>query len=182
MKLVEAEAEGPVEGEEPVVTAPRPPHRRVSVSFLFTLTVLIGTVVTIYMMFPARHNVLLTEAITQHRSAEPAWDLENPSPDAFRGWFIGVVGKDGPLPPASAKVLRARKIEVLDRSAAVVRLAVGSDEITYLVQRARGIAPKKSERTEDDLRAIAWRAGKFTCVAVGPASTANGWVASVAAK
>ena len=181
MKLVEAEAEGPVEGEEPVVTPPRPPHRRVSVSFLFTITVLIGTVVTIYLMFPARHNALMTEAIAQHRAAK-AWDLEAPAPDVFQAWFMGVVGKDAPQPAAGAKIIAARQIEVLDRRAAVVRLAIGADEITYLVQRTRGIAPKRSERTEDDLRAIALRRGKFTCVAVGPASTSTGWVAAVPAK
>ena len=76
MKLVEAEAEGPIEGETAIVTPPRPPHRRVSVSLLFTLTVLIGTVVAIYLMFPARHNVLLTEAIAQPPATEQAWDLD----------------------------------------------------------------------------------------------------------
>jgi len=52
MKLVEAESTGPVEGDAALVTPPRPPHRRVSVSLVFTLTVLVGTVVTIYAMFP----------------------------------------------------------------------------------------------------------------------------------
>ena len=180
MKLVEAEAEGPVEGEEPVVTPPRPPHRRVSVSFLFTLTVLIGTVVTIYLMFPARHNVLLTEAIAQHRAAEPKWDLEKPTDEVFRPWFAAVAGKDAPLP--TGKVIAAREIEVLDRRAAVVRLSIGADEVTYLVQRARGIAPKRSERTDEDLRAFAWRRGKFTCVAVGPAASSTGWIATLPSK
>ena len=181
MKLVEAEAEGPVEGEEPVITPPRPPHRRVSVSVLFTLTVLIGTVVTIYLVFPVRHNALLTEGIEQHRAQDPTWELQNPTPDVFRAWFTGVVGKDAPL-PESARVIAARHIEVLDRRAAVVRLAIGNDEITYLVQHTRGIAPKRTDRTDGDLRAIALRRGKYTCVAVGPASTATGWVAAVRAK
>jgi hypothetical protein len=181
MKLVEAEAEGPVEGEEPVITPPRPPHRRVSVSVLFTLTVLIGTVVTIYLMFPARHNVLLTEAIAQHRAKDQVWELQNPAPNVFHAWFSGVVGKDAPM-PESARVIAARHVEVLDRRAAVVRLAIGADEITYLVQQTRGIAPKRSERSDGDLRAIVLRRGKFTCVAVGPASTATGWVAAVRAK
>lgn len=174
MKLVEAEAEGPVEGEEPVVTAPRPPHRRVSVSFLFTLTVLIGTVVAIYMAFPARHNVLLTEAIDGHR-APPAWDLVAPTPVELRAWAVGVVGKNAPLPTTDGPVIGARAIEVLDRRAALVRLAVGPDEITYLVQHARGIAPDTSERSTDELRAYAWRHGTFTFVAVGPAATATRW-------
>src|SRR5215210_7768959 len=86
MKLVEPEAEGPIEGEEPIVTAPRPPHRRVSVSFLFTLTVLIGTVVAIYVVFPARHNLILTEAIEQHRETEVQWDIAAPSAAELRLW------------------------------------------------------------------------------------------------
>lgn len=179
MKLVEAEAEGPVEGEAPVVTPPRPPHRRVSVSFLFTLTVLIGTVVTIYLTFPARHNVLVTEAIEQHRATELEWDLENPAPDVFRAWLLGVVGSDPPLPLFSARVIAARQIVVFERRAAVVRLAVGSDEITYLVQRTRGIAPPRNERTDENLRAVAWRRGKFICVAVGPIATAASWITGV---
>ena len=63
MKVVEAEVTGPVEGEDAIVTPPRPLHRRVSVSLLFTLSVLIGTVVTSYTVFPARHNVLMAETM-----------------------------------------------------------------------------------------------------------------------
>ncbi len=182
MKLVEAEAEGPIEGEEAVVTPPRPPHRRVSVSFLFTLTVLIGTVVTIYLIFPARHNAILTEAIDRHRDEDPAWDLTAPTPAELRAWSIGVVGKDAPLPAETAKIIGARQIEVLDRHTAVIRVQIGGDEITYLVQHARGMPPKRSERTDGDVHAVSWRSGTFTCVAVGPASTSKDWVAAIAKK
>ena len=99
MHLVEAEAVGPIEGDEPAVTPPRPPHRRVSVSLIFTLSVLIGTVVTIYMVLPARHDEIVTEAVRQHRATEPAWDLEAPTAGELRAWAIGVIGKDVPLPP-----------------------------------------------------------------------------------
>ena len=182
MKLVEPEAEGPIEGEEPIVTAPRPPHRRVSVSFLFTLTVLIGTVVAIYVVFPARHNLLLTEAMESHREVDPKWDLVAPSPDLFHGWAIAVAGKNVPLPPAEARILAARQIDIHDRRAAVIRFALGSDELTYLVQHGRGIPPKRSERTDDDLHAISWKSGKFTCVVVGPSATKATWVPLVAPK
>nr|MBA3820935.1 hypothetical protein [Deltaproteobacteria bacterium] len=164
MKLVEAEAEGPIEGEDAIVTAPRPPHRRVSVSFLFTLTILIGTVVAIYMTFPARNNVLLTEAVDRHRDTAPAWDLSAPTPAELRAWSIGVVGKDAPLPLLDAQIIGARQIDVLDRRAAMIRLAVGGDHVTYVVQHARGISPPKAERTDGDLRALAWRTGAFTSV------------------
>jgi len=179
MKLVEAEAEGPIEGEDAVVTPPRPPHRRVSVSFLFTLTVLIGTVVAIYVAFPARHNVLLTEAMESHREADPKWDLVTPTPAELHAWAIGVAGKDVPLPAETAKIIAARQLTILDRRAAIIRLAVDGDEITYVVQRAKGMAPKHSDRTDGDLHAVSWRHGKFTIVAVGPVATSQRWVAAV---
>jgi hypothetical protein len=189
MKLVEAESTGPVEGDDALVTPPRPPHRRVSVSLLFTITVLIGTVVMIYGLFPARHNVLLTEAIELHRDTGATWDLAAPNLAELRAWAIGVVGKDVPLPgdgaapnPTAAAapapgpaVIGARRLEILNRAAAVIRLQIGDDEVTYLVQHARGIAPERSERVEGSLRAVAWRRGPFTVVAVGADARASSW-------
>jgi hypothetical protein len=177
MNLVEAEDTGPVEGDGPLVTPPRPPHRRVSVSLLFTLTVLIGTVVTIYMTFPARNNVLVTEAFVQHRAAQ-TWDLIDPTPTEVRAWAIGIAGKDVPLPLASSQITGARRIEILNRDAALMRLKIGGDDVTYLIQRARGFAPKTTDRRDGDLHAIAWRRGKFTCVAVGPEATLATWRAA----
>jgi hypothetical protein len=178
MKLVEPEAEGPIEGEAPIVTPPRPPHRRVSVSFLFTLTVLVGTVVAIYVAFPARHNLLVTEAIDRHRDTDPGWDLVAPTQAELRAWTIGALEKDVPLPTKADKILGARTITIHDRRAAVVRVAIDHAEVTYLVQHARGMAPKRTERTDGDLKAISWRAGKFTCVAVGPGGS-PGWIAAL---
>jgi hypothetical protein len=178
MKLVEAEAEGPIEGEAAVVTPPRPPHRRVSISLLFTLTVLIGTVVAIYFVLPARHNVLLTEAIAQHQR-EQAWDLASPPPAELRAWWIGIMGKDAPLPAVTP--IGVRDVEILGRRAGVMRVVVGADEVTYLVARARGIAPRRIERVEGDLLAVEWRRGKFSFVAVGPQATSKAWLAALAA-
>lgn len=178
MHLIEAEAVGPVEGDAPLVTPPRPPHRRVSVSLLFTLTVLVGTVVAIYVVFPARNNVLLTEALARHRDPATGWDLTAPTASELRAWVLGVVGKDAPVPAASAKIVGARRIEVLNRDAALARVKVGDDEVTFLVQRARGMAAERSTRTDGDVRAIAWRRGPFTCVAVGPEATASAWRAA----
>ncbi|HEX8106933.1 MAG TPA: hypothetical protein VF516_04350 [Kofleriaceae bacterium] len=191
MKLVEAESTGPVEGDSALVTPPRPPRRRVSVSLVFTLTVLVGTVVTIYAMFPARHNLLMTEAIAHHRdpgAAGAAWDLVSPARDALRAWMIGAIGKDAPLPGESAAVIGARRLDILNRTAALIRLRIGDDEVTSLVQRARGIAPEDAERVERSemggeaprgidvtLRAVAWRRGRFTVVAVGADATAARW-------
>jgi hypothetical protein len=182
MKLVEAESTGPVEGDDASVTPPRLPHRRVSVSLLFTLTVLIGTVVTIYAVFPVRNNVLVTEAIERHRDASAAWDLVAPSAAELRAWMIGVVGKDVPLPgegtAVTPAVIGASRLRILNRAAAVIRVRIGGDEVTYLVQHARGIAPEHSERADGELRAVAWRTGPYTVVAVGADATAAGWRAA----
>ncbi len=175
MSLIEAESTGPVEGDAPLVTPPRPPHRRVSVSLLFTLTVLIGTVVAIYLTFPARHNVLMTESIAAHQDSATPRDLTAPSPAELRAWAIGVVGKDPPLPVASAKVTGARTIEILNRNAAVLDVEVGGERVTYVMQRARGIAPDQAERLDGDVRAVAWRQGPYTCVGVGPAASVTRW-------
>jgi hypothetical protein len=178
MKLVEAEAEGPIEGEVAVVTPPRPLHRRVSISLLFTLTVLTGTVVAIYMVFPARHNVLVTEAMAEHQR-EQAWDLASPSLVELRAWSTGVLGKDAPLP--SVAPVGVRKVKILGRQAALMRVAVGGAEVTYLVQRAHGISPSQTERAEGEVLAVGWRSGTFTCVAVGPKELAVAWRAQLAA-
>ena len=175
MKLVEAEAEGPIEGEDAVVTPPRPPHRRVSVSLLLTLAVLVGTVVMIYLVVPARHNVMLTEAVVQHHDAQPTWDLNAPSDAELRAWAIGIFGKDVPLPTAGAEIVGAKTIEVLNRRAASIRLHVGDEDITYLVQHAHGIVPEKMERADGDLIAIQWLRGIYICAAVGRESTAKAW-------
>jgi len=175
MNLVEAEDVGPVEGDAPLVTPPRPPHRRVSVSLLFTLTVLTGTVVAIYLAFPARHNVLLTEAIEQHHDAAATWDLPSPTPVEFRAWAIGLLGKDPPLPAASAKVVGARRIEIFDRGAAVIGLDIDGARVTYLVQRARGVAPQAADRSDGGDVAIEWKKGPYACVAVGPEASVKSW-------
>src|SRR5262245_4422052 len=101
MHLVEAEAVGPIEGDDALVTAPRPPHRRLSVSLLFTLSVLVGTVVAIYTLLPARNDLMVTTAIAHHADTT-GWDLEAPSAGELRAWAIGVVGKGVPLPAESA--------------------------------------------------------------------------------
>ena len=178
MKLVDAEATGPIEGDDALVTPPRPPHRRVSVSLLVTLSVLIGTVVTIYEVFPARHNVLVTEALARHRDVSPVWDLTAPiAAGELRAWVIGVAGTGVPLPGPSAIAIGARGLDVLNRNAALIRFKIGDDEVTYLVQHARGIAPDHGERRDGDLRAVAWRRGPFSCIAVGPDATAKTWLA-----
>jgi len=177
MKLVEAESTGPVEGDDALVTPPRPPHRRVSVSLMFTLAVLTGTVVAVYAFFPARHNVLVTEAIELHREP-PAWDLAAPSPAELHAWAIGVIGRDVPV-PAVTSIVGAHRIQLFNRNAAVVRFAIDGNEVTYLVQHVRGIPPEQVDRSDGDLRAVEWTKGPFACVAVGPAATSASWLTRV---
>jgi hypothetical protein len=179
MHLVEAEDVGPIEGDQPVVTPPRPIHRRVSVSLLFTLTVLVGLVVTIYTVFPARRDEIMSEAVRQHRVTDQSWDLEAPTYAELRPWAIGVAGKGVPLPPESAKIVGARRVEVLRRAAALIRLEINGEPVTYLVQHNRGIAPGHVERTDGDVHAVAWRQNKFTSVAVGPQASAASWTSAV---
>lgn len=180
MSLVEAETEGPVEGDDALVTPPRPPHRRVSVSLLFTASVLIGTVVTIYAVFPPRDNVLVTEAIAQHRDAS-GWELTAPTPAELRAWAIAVVGSDPPLPTAGVEVVGVRHIQVFKRGVAVIGVKTGGADVTYVVQRARGIAPDHRERDDGDVHAIEWRRGPFACIAVGPATSAAAWAKAIGA-
>lgn len=179
MSLVEAEATGPVEGDDPIVTPPRPRHRRVSVSLVFTLTVLIGTVVAIYLVFPARHNVLVQVALANHREP-PAWDLPAPDESVLRAFLTGAVGKDAPMPKYPA--LGAARIEVLDRHAALIRFKINNDEITYVVGRAARISPEHSETHDGELRIVEWPTGAFVCAAVGPDASAAAWLAAVGAK
>ena len=178
MNLVEAEATGPIEGEDAIVTPPRPPHRRVSVSLVFTLTVLIGTVVAIYLGFPPRHHVLMSEAVAAHREPSPAWDLVAPTGDQARAFVLGAVGgKAVPLPAAPIEGMR--RTEVLNRPTAVLRYRVGGEPVTYVVQRAASVGPDFSERSDDELRAITWQTGPYRFVLVGNERSVDAWRGTV---
>ncbi len=176
MKLVEAESTGPVEGEEAVVTPPRPPHRRVSVSLLFTLTVLVGTVVAIYVVFPARNEVVLKAAFDRHAAA-PAWDLAAPTGAEARAWAWGVVGRAAPLPQLDApvRVIGVQRIELLDHPAAVMRIERDGVPMTYVVQTSRDGAVVRVDRDRDGLHGVAWRGAGFTTAAVGARPQTGQW-------
>lgn len=175
MNLVDTDAPDP-----PVAPPPPPPprfeHRRVSVSFLFTAAVLIGTVVTIFTVFPPRHEMLVTSAVASHRSTDP-WDLAAPDQPTLAAWTMAAVGREPPLPAAGADltVVGVRTIEVLKRPAAVIRFRLGLDQLTFVVQREREVERRRVSRTEGELAVEAWRNGEFTCVAVGPAASAEAW-------
>ena len=187
MNLVEAETEGPVEGDAALITPPRPPHRRVSVSLVFTISVLVGTVVTIYAVFPARHNVLITEALDRYHEAGDAADkpdLVQPGAAELRAWLLGAVGRDAPVPGPRVTVIDGRVIEVLSRRAALmtVELPGTTEHLTLLMQHARGFIPDHAERREDGLLAVEWKVGATACVAVGPEASAPAWRAALGAR
>jgi hypothetical protein len=185
MKLVEADAVGPAAIEEapPHPTPPRPEHRRVAISFLFTLAVLVGTVVMVYTVFPARHNVVVTDAIAEHRRAAQEWQLVHPGAEELETWALGVLGERVALPPpgAGVAVIGARPIDILNRRAALVRYQIGAPvvaggaEVTLVVQRARDVPKRRVSKQDDDDQVEGWRVQKWTFVAVGPAATAAAW-------
>lgn len=175
MKLVDTDAADP-EVPPPPPPPPRFEHRRVSVSFLVTAAVLIGTVVTIFTVFPIRHNQLVTSAIEAHRGSE-AWELDAPDAKTLAAWTHAAVGRHPPLPAAGADLIAvgARTIDILHRPAAVIRFRLGADDLTLVVQRARDVQRRRVRRLDGDLAVEAWRKGPYTCVAIGPAATVATW-------
>jgi hypothetical protein len=174
MKLVETDAEGP-SGDEPIVTPPRPEKRRVSISLLFTVSVLVATVVTIYSVFPARDNELLAAALRLQRQPPP-WDLAAPSDAEVRAWAIAAVGRGAPL-PSGLPLRGVATISVLGRPAALLRYQVGEREVSYLIQHARSLGPRAAERVDAELRAAQWREGPWLVVSAGPADDPS-WLAA----
>jgi hypothetical protein len=173
MKLVESEVHGPKDDEEPPAPPPMPPrpeHRRA------TASVLIGTVVTVYVLFPERHNVLMTEALGAHRSdAEP--ELEHPTLAELNAWSVALVGKGAqwPAPEPGVELLATRSIQVLEQPTAVVRYRVEGDAVTLVVQRTRDAVPRKHRRVVGPDLVISYRRGPFSFVAVGPEATSDRW-------
>ena len=160
MKLVEAESTGPVEGDDAIVTPPRPPHRRVSVSLLFTLSVLIGTVVAIYHGVSGAPQRARDRGDRAPSRAAAAWDLAAPTAGAScaRGRSASSA-RTSPLPAASAIGARRAKLEVLDRHAALIRFTIGNDEVTLpRAAHAAGSRPSTPSDRDGDLRAVAWAA------------------------
>lgn len=175
MKLVEADVADPAPPPPPP-PPPRLDKRRVSVSFLLTAAVLIGTVATVFTLFPLRHNQLVTSALEAHRTGGP-WALDRPDDTTLRAWTRAAVGGEPPLPAASPDLIAigARAIDVLHRPAAVIRFRLGADELTMVIQRARDVQRRRVQRVDGELAVEAWRRGPYTCVVIGPAATLPAW-------
>jgi hypothetical protein len=180
VKLVETDADRPEDEAEPppAVTPPVPEKRRAYASLTFTLAVLVGIVVTIYTVFPARKVEATRVTVAQHRQAEPRWQLVAPSHAELAAWTLALLGPGAPLPSerAGLAVIGARPIEVRHREAAVMRLGLeGAGEVTYLVVPARDAPEGRVSRVDGAERIESWRAGAWTCIAVGPEATAAAW-------
>lgn len=178
MKLVDTDDDDPSAHPEPPVraTPPRPAKRQVTVSLLLTVTILVGTVIAVFTIFPERHNELITSTVAAHR-ATAEWEIANPPDADLRIWARAVLGEAPPLPEptAGASPVGARSLTILARRAALVRYRIGDTEVTYLMQRARDV-PKRRVRATDGSDAIeAWRRGPWTIVVVGPSAAADKW-------
>jgi len=147
-----------------------------TMSAALTVLALVATVAAVYWFFPRRDHELMTRSAEVHRD-HGALDLQEPTEGELRAWSLGSLGAKVPWPAAGAevKILGASGIEIQKRRTALVRYLVAGDEVTLVAQRARDPAPRKHRRTDHGDYVVSWRAGKWTMVAVGPATTADRW-------
>ena len=152
-------------------------------SLLLTVAVLVGTVVTVYTVFPKRDRQLLTRAANEHRIEPHEYDIESPTPDQLELWSRAALGKEVPWPPAApgVTIVGAQAIEVMDRRSGFVRYLVDGDRVTIVVQRNRDTPPRSYQRLDGDELVTSWRQGKWVFVAVGPAATADRWTSRIGA-
>ncbi len=177
MKLVDAEITQETEGAPDIPRPPRPARRRVYTSLLVTLTVLIGTVAAIYIIFPNRNNELLTWAVGLHLDAsEP--DLVSPTGTEIRAWSQGIFGEPVPWPEVDAELVptSATVVRVFKRDLALVRYQLGGQAVSVAFWRARDAPPRVLRRTEDGLHVVSWRRKRFTCIAIGPDDSKATWM------
>jgi len=162
--------------DAPVTTPPRPEHRRVYTSLVFTFSVLAATVTAVYTLFPARDNELLTVAVEQHH-APSDWELLKPSATELLAWGVGVVGTGAPFPTTlqGAELLGVRATRVFNRPMAMARYKLETGPLSYFVLRSHDAVPRSYQRKEGALHVVSWRKGKWTMVAVGPASARASW-------
>jgi hypothetical protein len=175
MKLVESEFEHSIDdddAERPV--PPRPEHRRVYVSLIVTLSVLIATVVLVYAVFPKRDNELLDAAIEAHLDPREA-ELTRPSRAELDAWTVGVLGRGVPWPEIDAPVIDAFSFVVVRSKATLVRYRIGGDLVSLAVTLVRAAPPRIHRRTKNGLYAVSWRRERWTFVAVGPIDHADQW-------
>ena len=112
--------------------------------------------------------------------------LLRPISNAIRGSLVGVSIET--LLPTAQREAHARHREHFFAAPRTERMRPGRElmgrridgaDVTYLVQNAQGIAPKRDTQVDGDLRATSWRRGKFTCVAVGPDASSGAWLGAL---
>ena len=183
MKLIETDADRPEDEVDPppVATPPRPEKRSAYASLIFTACVLIGTVATIYSVFPARKHETIYATLRNHRDPNPTWNLPAPSRTELEAWSGGVLGARPPLPEAGADLtaLGARRLDVRHRPGIYVRFALGDGgvayQVSYVVQHAGDAPAGRTTRHDGDVQLESWRDGEWTCIAVGPTDKAELW-------
>jgi hypothetical protein len=183
LKLIETDADRPEDEVEspPVSTPPRPEKQSAYASLIFTAAVLIGTVATIYSVFPARKNETVFAALRDHRAVDPDWHLAAPSRVELEAWSNGVLGTTPPLPAVGADltVLGARSLSIRHRRGMYVRFALVSAgvayQVSYVVQHAADAPAGRTSRQDHDDLIESWREGDWTVIAVGPAANAEIW-------
>lgn len=183
MKLVDTDNDRPDDEAEPAPhpNPPRPEKRLAHASLILTAVILIGTVVTIYTVFPRLETDAVGTAIRGHRAPEPAWQLVAPGQSELAAWALAHLGDHPPLPRrAGLAVVGARPIALHHRRAALVRYKVGADEVSMLVERGADASTTRGTRVTGSDVADAWRDGPWTIVVVGPAATAETWRAALA--
>lgn len=176
MKLVETEFETSADDDDDVerTVPPRPERRRVYVSLIVTLSVLVATVVLIYAIFPKRDNELLDAAIDNYLDPGET-ELEHPTRAELDAWTVGVLGRGVPWPEIDAPVIDAHSFVIIRRKAAFVRYKIGGDLVSLAVTLVRSAPPRTHRRRRDGLYAVSWRRKRWTFVAVGPSDTSDHW-------
>jgi hypothetical protein len=179
VKLIETDADRPEDEVDPppVSTPPRPEKRSAYASLIFTACVLVGTVVAIYSIFPARKNETIYAALRNHRNADPEWHLPAPSRVQLEAWADGALGSSPPLPAAGddLTVLGARALRVRHRPGIYVRFTLEDYTVSYVVQHAGDAPTGRTTRHDGADQVESWRVGAWTCVAIGPTAKADQW-------
>jgi hypothetical protein len=184
VKLIETDvpvAEDELEPPAPPPRPPRPEHRRVAVSLILTVGVLVGTVVAVYLLVPERHNELMTRTVEAPR--EPGeLELEAPSPKELSAWSTGVVGRGVPWPVGDqVEIVGAHAIELLRRPVAIAHFRVAGRPVTVAAQRNREAVARTHRREHRGVYLVSWRRDKWTFVAAGPATDSAAWRDAVGA-
>jgi hypothetical protein len=183
VKLVETDADRPEDEAEPkpLVTPSVPEKRRAYASLIFTAVTLIGTVVTIYTVFPARTHESAKAALDAHHQQDPKFQLAAPGHSQLLAWATGVLDGEPPMPAdgADLRALGARALDIRHRPAAYVRYAMGlggvAYQVSFVVQHAEDSPADRSSRVDGPDDVESWTDGAWKCIAVGPAAQAPLW-------